>query len=136
MASQTWSGAFSMSATSAVHDRVQRALMIALNGCSASRGTGAQLPWNAHRAEWARVALTHCMLWSDTQGWHDTKPALKMAINTVSGDGGHVLIRVVNALLAVESQREGDARHLVNRPPHSRPQIAPRCSRAAAVATV
>jgi Bacterial regulatory proteins, tetR family len=34
---------------SAAHDRVERALMIAWNGCSRSRGTGAQHVWNAHR---------------------------------------------------------------------------------------
>jgi hypothetical protein len=32
---------------SAAQDRVERALMIAWNGCSRSRGTGAQHVWNA-----------------------------------------------------------------------------------------
>ena len=31
----------------AAHDRVERALMMPWNGCSRSRGTGAQHPWNA-----------------------------------------------------------------------------------------
>ena len=57
---------------SAAHNRVKRALMIARNGCSASRGTGAQLPWNAHSA-----ATKHPLLsWSGPLGFLPPAPAL------------------------------------------------------------